>query len=232
MFYLKLISVFIAAYVAGGIPFSIPLVWALTGKDIRKLGSGRTGGTNTGRAAGVLAGAVVAILDFSKGLFAVWLADKIIPGVVWAHALAGAFAVWGQIYSIFLWEKREDGRWHVHGGAGGATALGAATGLFSPAIVFVGLSALVVYIFIGYASLTTISIALFSLAIFIFRWVTGVATWQPIIFGLLALEAVIQALAPNLQRLKAGTERMVGLRLYIHNRRELRRQKSLKTRWF
>jgi len=232
MLILKIIAVLIGAYIIGGIPFSIPLVWLVTGKDIRKIGSGRTGGTNTGRAAGVLAGVVVAILDFSKGLFAVWLGTQLFPGLTWLHALAGAAAIIGQIFSIFLWEKQANARWRLHGGAGGATTLGAATGLFPPALVIAGLAALAVYMFVGYASLTTISIALFSLSIFIFRFAVGVAGWQPIILGVLALILVIYALRPNLIRLRNGDERMVGFRLYFHNRRKKDTPDSLKRHWF
>ncbi len=161
-----------------------------------------------------------------------WLGKQLFPGVIWLHALAGAAAIFGQIFSIFLWKKQENGRWRLHGGAGGATTLGAVTGLFPPAVIFVGLTALAVYIFVGYASLTTISIALNSLAIFIYRYVVGAAGWQPIIFGVLALILVIYALRPNLIRLRNGDERMVGLRLYFYNRRKKDTPDSLKRHWF
>jgi glycerol-3-phosphate acyltransferase PlsY len=42
--------VLVAAYLLGSIPVGMLLVRATTGKDIRKIGSGRTGGTNVLRA--------------------------------------------------------------------------------------------------------------------------------------------------------------------------------------
>jgi glycerol-3-phosphate acyltransferase PlsY len=77
-----------------------------------------------------------------------------------------------------------------------------------------------VFVFIGYASVTTISIALTSLIIFSIRAIQGTSPWQYIIFGVLALLEVLYALRPNLVRLRNGTERMVGLRAYIHQKND------------
>ena len=46
----------IAGYIIGSIPFGLLIVKAKTGKDIRQVESGRTGGTNAVRAAGFGAG--------------------------------------------------------------------------------------------------------------------------------------------------------------------------------
>ena len=43
-------------YILGSIPFGMLIVKARTGKDLREIESGRTGGTNTVRAAGFGAG--------------------------------------------------------------------------------------------------------------------------------------------------------------------------------
>jgi glycerol-3-phosphate acyltransferase PlsY len=56
----------LASYLLGAIPFGLIIVRLKTGKDIRKVESGRTGGTNAGRAAGFWAGALTAVLDFLK----------------------------------------------------------------------------------------------------------------------------------------------------------------------
>ena len=47
-------SVVLLAYFFGSIPFGLLIVRFSTGKDIRQVASGRTGGTNAGRAAGTL----------------------------------------------------------------------------------------------------------------------------------------------------------------------------------
>ncbi len=45
-------GILLVAYILGSIPFGFILVKAITGKDIRRVESGRTGGTNTMRATG------------------------------------------------------------------------------------------------------------------------------------------------------------------------------------
>ena len=46
------IGVIFLAYLIGSIPFGLIIVKLTTGKDIRSVASGRTGGTNAMRAAG------------------------------------------------------------------------------------------------------------------------------------------------------------------------------------
>ncbi len=48
--------VLLVSYLSGSIPFGLLIVKLRTGKDIRQVESGRTGGTNAMRAAGVWAG--------------------------------------------------------------------------------------------------------------------------------------------------------------------------------
>ena len=69
------IGTVIAGYIIGSIPFGLLIVKIKTGKDIREVESGRTGGTNAVRAAGFGAGLLTAILDILKGASAVWLAQ-------------------------------------------------------------------------------------------------------------------------------------------------------------
>ena len=51
------------AYVIGSVPFGLLIVKITTGKDIREVESGRTGGTNALRAAGLWAGIGTALMD-------------------------------------------------------------------------------------------------------------------------------------------------------------------------
>jgi len=64
---LKILLVLTLSYLIGAIPFGLVVVKIATGKDVRTIGSGRTGGTNVMRAAGFAAGAVTAVLDWLKG---------------------------------------------------------------------------------------------------------------------------------------------------------------------
>jgi len=68
------------AYLIGSIPSGLLVVKAATGKDVRHIESGRTGGTNAMRAAGPLAGLFTAILDISKGAAAVWVGRSLFSG--------------------------------------------------------------------------------------------------------------------------------------------------------
>ncbi len=67
-------SVILLAYIFGSIPFGLLIVKLTTGKDIRQVASGRTGGTNAMRAAGLGVGLLTATLDVLKGASSVWVA--------------------------------------------------------------------------------------------------------------------------------------------------------------
>lgn len=207
---LTLISLPIA-YLIGSIPSGLLVVRLATGQDVRAIESGRTGGTNVMRAAGALAGLATAVLDILKGAAAVWVSQRISADMVWLNAASGLLAVIGHNYSAFLIEKDTDGKIRIKGGAGGATTLGAAMGLWVSSWMYILPFALVFYLIVGYASLTTISIAVSATVVFLYRAIQGVNPWDYVLFGLAAMLVVIIALKPNLKRLKEGTERRVNL---------------------
>jgi len=199
------------AYLIGSIPSGLLVVRVATGKDIRSIESGRTGGTNAMRAAGFFAGLATGLLDILKGAAAVWVSQAISEGTVWMSVVSGLMAVIGHNYSAFLIEKGEDGKIRFKGGAGGATTLGAAIGLWAQSWMFILPFALVFYVVVGYASLTTISIAAAAMGVFLVRAIEGNDPWGYVVFGIAAIIIVVFALRPNLQRLKEGTERRVNL---------------------
>ena len=207
-------------YLIGSIPFGLIIVKLVTGKDVRQIGSGRTGGTNAMRAAGFLAGAATAILDVMKGVASGWIAEWLVPGDPWLKVLAAIFALWGAIHSIFLIEKDESGRLRLRGGAGGATGLGGAIALWNPSLLIILPVGALIYLFVGYASVTTISVAVSALVIFAIRAFVNNQPVQYIAFGVAALATVLYALRPNLKRLKEGTERVVGLRAYFRKKQK------------
>ncbi len=213
--------VLLVSYVLGAIPFGLITVWLASGKDLRKVASGRTGGTNAMRAAGVPAGVATAILDGLKGFFAVVIARSLLPGINWLEVAAPLVAILGHNYSIFLLEKRANGGIRLRGGAGGATCLGGSFGLWHPSFLIVLPLAFAVWYGIGYASIATMSIAFISFILFIIRAWMGISPWTYALFGLLSELILVWALRPNLARLLNGTERLVGWRA---------RHKHLKTR--
>jgi len=203
------IAAVIFGYILGSIPFGLLIVKIKTGKDIREVESGRTGGTNAARAAGLGAGLLTAIMDIMKGALAVWVAQWLIPEIHLFHILAPVGAILGHNYSVFMMSRDEDGKLRFHGGAGGAPALGGAVGLWgwSFPIVF-GLGALV-FFSLGIASVTTLAVGFFVIIIFGIRAYHGDMSWIDVLYGVIAEILLMWALRPNLQKLLSGKERVI-----------------------
>jgi glycerol-3-phosphate acyltransferase PlsY len=201
----------IVAYLLGAIPVGLLIVKWIRGRDIRYWFSGRTGGTNVMRIAGFWPGFLTGIADIAKGTLAVVLAGWLTNHQPWIEMIAGLLAVIGHNYSIFLLQQKE-GKLHFHGGAGGATTLGAAGGLWFPALLIIIPIALFFLFIVGYASMATMSIALCATLIFLWRAIIGVGSWAHFLFGVLAEVMLLWALRPNIRRLFRGEERIVGLR--------------------
>ncbi len=157
MLVLKAIAAIILGYLLGSIPFGLLIVKLFTGKDVRKIESGRTGGTNAMRAAGFWAGFGTAILDMAKSAVSILAARWLAPGQVWVEVLAPVAAVLGHNYSLYLIERDEQGRLRMRGGAGGAPVAGGVAGFWLPSILFVIPVGAAVLYFIGYASVATMS---------------------------------------------------------------------------
>src|SRR5262245_26734537 len=131
------IGIILLAYVFGSIPFGLLIVKLKTGKDIREIESGRTGGTNAMRAAGFWAGFATAMLDILKGAVAVWVAQWLTPDL-WVHVIAPIAVILGHNHSIFLIERDENGKIiRLRGGAGGAPSVGGAMGLWPASILII-----------------------------------------------------------------------------------------------
>ena len=206
------ILVLIGAYLIGSIPFGLIIVKLSTGQDVRKIQSGRTGGTNAMRAAGLWAGVATAILDLLKGTFSVWLARWVTPDLVWIIVLAPIAVILGHNYSVFLIERDENGHFKMRGGAGGAPSAGGSLGLWPPVILFILPIAGFILYFVGYASVATLSAPIITTIVFaVMAWL-GKLPWQYVAYGLLAEIILAWALRPNIKRLLNGTERLIGWR--------------------
>jgi|SRR5215216_452899 len=203
------IGAVVIGYILGSIPFGLLIVKLKTGKDIRKVESGRTGGTNAVRAAGFGAGLLTAILDILKGAGAVWIAQAISPGNHLIHVLAPLAAILGHNHSIFLAERDENGTLRLRGGAGGAPAVGGAMGLWLPMFpIVVGVAALV-WFTLGIASLATMTVPLVVVIVFAVRAALGQQDPVDIWYGVVAEILLLWALRPNIQKLLAGNERVI-----------------------
>ena len=88
------------AYLIGAIPFALIIGKLFYNTDIRTMGSGNLGTTNTFRCLGKKAGVMVFILDISKGIVATFL-PTLSLGKVEFLSIFGAFAMIGHVYPIF-----------------------------------------------------------------------------------------------------------------------------------
>lgn len=199
------------AYLVGSIPFGFILIKIKTGQDIRKLHSGRTGGTNAMRSGGYFIGAATSILDGLKSAVMVWIALALFPENYWMHIFSPLLVIVGHNYSLFLIYRDEEGNLGIGGGAGGGACVGGSGGLWFPSVGIIVLLAALVFYFIGYASVTTLSIAFVSIVIFSIRAAMG-SPWQYALYGVLAEILLLIALRPNIKRLREGTERLHGYR--------------------
>jgi glycerol-3-phosphate acyltransferase PlsY len=191
------------AYLIGSIPVGLIVVWLLTGQDVREVGSGRTGGTNAMRAAGLGAGVLTAFGDMAKGIASIMLTRLIVPGLDLAEALSGIAVVAGHNWPIYIKFK---------GGAGTGPNVGAATALW-PMLALVMIPTVPLVLFTtGYASVASTVACATIVAIFIGRALIAKQPVAHVAYTIVALILVMIALRPNYKRLLEGTERMVGPR--------------------
>jgi len=216
-------GIVVLGYIIGSIPFGLLIVKFKTGKDLREIESGRTGGTNTVRAAGFWAGLLTAILDILKGASSVWLA-RLVTGNELIHVLAPVCAILGHNYSIFLIRRDADGKLRFHGGAGGAPALGGAVGLWGWMFPIAFGAGALIWFTVGIASVTTMAIGLIVTVVFAIRASLGYQNPVDILYGILALFLLVWALRPNIKKLFEGKERVVKFSLngWLRARREAR----------
>ena len=160
---IRVLGAIAMAYLLGSFPAGY-LLGRIWGVDVLQWGSGRTGGTNVLRSAGVLPALITGAVDVGKGAVAVWLAGVMAPDSyeVVTQVLAGAAVILGHNYSIFL---------GLRGGAGVGTSLGALSVIYWPAAVALLVLLLVVIAATRYASVGSLFVAtmmpifLFALAV-------------------------------------------------------------------
>ncbi len=208
-------------YICGAIPFGYLYVKATKGINILEVGSGRTGGTNSYRAAGIGTGIITALSDVLKGFAAVWLvrfflapqlSDQWLP---WLSVVAGVMAVVGHNWSIFL-------GWR--GGAGTGPNVGWASAIWWPMFPISWIVMLVMLVGVGMASVASLSMAAIIPVAFMILYVTGASGYDVsiayIVGGLASAAVVTWALRPNIKRLLAGKERIVGPRARAFERKQ------------
>jgi acyl phosphate:glycerol-3-phosphate acyltransferase len=177
--------------------------------DLRTVGSGSTGATNTFRTLGRGAGLLVAVFDILKGALAVLFAQLLftVDGDVRhiAEALAAVAAVAGH-----CWPPLLQGR----GGRGVATGFGAllfvATPAWATAVAFFAI-ALALTRMVSVGSLASVIGAL--LGYLLFTWTGWLSfSWATLAFILVGGCIVYVRHLPNIQRILRGAEPRIGAR--------------------
>ena len=197
----RLILAAVAAYLIGSIPVGYLVIWFTQGRDIRTVGSGRTGGTNAMRAGGSWAGIATGAGDILKGFLAVVIARLIVGDAVANHSVAevvgGVAVVIGHNWSVFM---------GFHGGAGTTANVGASIAIWPLSAVWLlpllplGLNV------IRYASLMSLIFAAIIPISFAIRAALGYGPWLDVLYGVLTGLIVAWSLRPNIKRLINGTE--------------------------
>lgn len=200
-------------YFWGAIPFGYLYVKATKGINILEVGSGRTGGTNSYRAAGLGTGVITALSDVFKGFMAVWLTRTLLgpelgpQWLPWASVVAGVMSVVGHNWSIFL-------NWR--GGAGTGPNVGWAMAIWWPIFPLSWIVMIGMLVGLGMASVASLTMAAVIPVSFFILYVMGVPGYDSTIAyfvgGLASAAVVAWALRPNIKRLIEGTERVVGPR--------------------
>ncbi len=181
------------AYLLGSVPFALLVVRALTGKDIRTVGSGNVGATNAVRAAGIPAGIIVTILDVGKGTLPVLLMQAFDPSARWVGATAVA-AVVGHCFPVWL---------RFSGGKGVATGLGAFAVIAPRAILAAVAVWLLVLLVTRIVSLASV-LAVASFPVWVFFLERG-SRAEVVAASVFAVVVIVRH-RRNLRRLAEGTE--------------------------
>ncbi len=192
-----LIVAILAGYLLGSINSSIIVGKVLHGKDVRDLGSGNAGATNTLRTLGKKAAVLVLIGDILKGVIACLLGRFLVgPGPDGVYAgmyLAGFAAVIGHNWPVYF---------GFRGGKGVLTSA-AVLLMFAP---YPALCSLALF-FLVVAVWKTVSLgSMAAAASFVPFSALFREPWQLLLVGTCMAVLVIARHHANIKRLMAGTE--------------------------
>lgn len=194
-------------YLAGSIPSAVLIGRAVKGIDIRTLGSGNAGTTNTIRILGLRWGIVVFMIDFLKGFLPVLLARIFGPelGAQWTLLClgTGVLAMLGHVFPVFA---------SFRGGKGIATGAGFLFALFPESLAVCLAVFLLTLVLSGFVSLSSM-LAAISLPFWVALLELPEIQHEGFAPGLLTLVfiivlpiAVVLLHGKNIRRLFKGTE--------------------------
>lgn len=205
----------ILPYLLCGINSAIIVTKIKTGKDIRTMGSGNAGLTNTLRTQGKAAALFVLLGDVAKGVLSViivslcfqYIGDidvrNVANGYEWTLYASGVFAILGHVFPVYYGFK---------GGKGVLVTVAVLLAIdWLPAVILLGIFALIVaasrYVSLG----SCIAAALYPVAVLVF----GIIENNPSFIANTVFSAMIGGLIifmhrENIKRLKNHTEKKLG----------------------
>ena len=189
-----LAMVAVLAYLLGAVPFGVVIARGFGLGDLRAIGSGNIGATNVLRTGNKLAAFLTLVLDAGKGGIAVLIARALVGED--AAQVAGLAAFVGHCFPVYL---------GFRGGKGVATFLGTLMALAWPVGVAACGTWLIVALVTRYSSLAALVTAAVSPL-----WMAFLGAGPMIVLGILLTILIYVRHAPNLRRLKAGTEPKIG----------------------
>lgn len=194
---MEIVIIIALTYLLGSLPSGYLLV-KLSGKDIRKIGSGNIGATNVKRALGWLGAILVFVLDLLKGALPVYLARVYFGFNDWLVMLVGLVAISGHLYPIFL---------GFRGGKGVSTAAGVFLIINPLAVACAFIVWFLIYIITKYSSMGSLLAALTIMVLQVFNkesWNSGL----PItVFTIIIILIIIYKHWANIERLLHGQEK-------------------------
>ena len=197
---MKIIILALFSYLLGSVSFGYIFAKKIKNIDIRKVGSGSTGATNTARILGMRYAALVFILDVAKGFLAVFLAFCLTsgtPSCTWTMIICAYTVIIGHNWPVFFSFK---------GGRGSATTLGVLFGIVPKAAVIIAIVVLVVIVLTRYVSLASlIGAVLIPVLILCLSYPP-----EYLLFGVPFAVLVFWRHIPNIRRLRTGTEPRFG----------------------
>ncbi len=202
----------IFGYIFGSIPWGVIMTRRFARVDVRNYGSGKMGGTNVLRVAGLKMALLVILLDIAKGAAPVLAARAIIGheylvignigfGALVGQCLAALAAIAGHVWPVFL---------KFHGGRGVSTFFGGLIAMCPLAAVFGGEMLIISAGLTRFASIGSLVGAVGTYAILIPLTVLNGFPIEYIIYTFLGTVFLAVMHRDNIMRLLAGTERKLG----------------------
>ena len=208
---IPLVASALIGYLLGSIPSGYIAVKAATGQDIRKIGSGRTGGTNVYRAAGRAAFFATILGDIGKGALGVILSRLLFgsstqPIGVFAlndlaQLVAGFCALLGNNWSLYL---------RGRGGAGVMTATGTMLVIAPVPILLVAWFPVLLVRLTHIASIGSLTAAILFPLVFAILAYAGIEPVSHLLYVIVGGLLLVVVHRPNIERLMQGKERRIG----------------------